>query len=198
MLRWGKIEVSGGFFLTAAALFYVDTSNVLLWAGLACALHEAGHWVAVRLFGGRILALRLTAVGGELVLDRRAPLTMGGELLSILAGPGANLTAALLAARLGREELAFLFAGLNLALGFFNLLPIWPLDGGRILELALSGTRWEPLAKVCSALGAALLLLAGGAALFQSGRQFTLLLLAVWLTAGTVREQTKKTKNCLQ
>lgn len=190
MLRWGRVEASGGFLLTMAALFYADTENVLPWAMLACTLHEVGHWAAVRLLGGRTLALRLTAVGGELVLDGAHPLTQGGELLSLLAGPGANLTAALLAVRLGRAEWAYLFAGLNLALGVLNLLPVWPLDGGRVLHL-LAGPVWQGVARLCSALCAGLLLLAGGALFFDTGANYTLLLLALWLTAGMARSQEK-------
>ena len=36
MLRWGRIEVSGGFLLVAAALYYLDTQNLLPWAAAAC------------------------------------------------------------------------------------------------------------------------------------------------------------------
>ena len=48
MLRWGRLEVTGGFCLAAAALFYLDTENILPWALLACALHESGHYAVTR------------------------------------------------------------------------------------------------------------------------------------------------------
>lgn len=191
MVRRGKVEVSAGFLLTVAALFYFDTENVLPWAMLACTLHELGHCVAVHVLGGRMLAFRLTAVGGELVLDKRHPLSYGRELLSILAGPAANLLTALVTARLGRGEGAWLITGLSLALGLFNLLPIWPLDGGRMLALLLEAARagplWEMGGRICSALCTALLLLAGGAMFLQNSGSYTLFTVALWLTMGLAR-----------
>ena len=60
----------------------------------------------------------------------------GAEALCALAGPTANLLCAGLFLRILPE-----FAGVSLALGAFNLLPIFPLDGGRLLRLALRNTR---------------------------------------------------------
>ena len=65
MLRWRRVEISGGALLMLAALYYLDGQGVLPLALLACALHEAGHWLAIRALGGRITALRLTCVGAE-------------------------------------------------------------------------------------------------------------------------------------
>ena len=135
MLRWSHLEISGGFLLLTAALYYLDSSGVVPWALAACTLHELGHVAAVRLLGGRVSMLRLTCVGAELRLSARYPLGAGRQLLAALAGPAVNLllapAVAGAAARWG--EGAFLFAGLNLALGAFNLLPVAQLDGGRAL-----------------------------------------------------------------
>ena len=101
MLRWGRLEVTGGFCLAAAALFYLDTENILPWALLACALHESGHYAVTRLAGGGVAYFRLTAVGGDLGLDPARPLGYAGEMAAILAGPTVNLLCASLCARLG-------------------------------------------------------------------------------------------------
>ena len=65
-------------------------------------------------------------------------MSYGGELLAAAAGPAVNL---LLAAALGLPgrwwEPLYLLAGAQAVLGCFNLLPILPLDGGRMLWLAL-------------------------------------------------------------
>lgn len=192
MLRWNKVEVSGGFLLVAAVLYYLDTGGVLPWAALAMGLHELAHYAAVRLLGGQIAYFRLTAVGGDMGLDRRTPLSYEQELVSILAGPGVNLTLACLSARLagGRESL-YLFAGLNLSLGVFNMLPIWPLDGGRafaILLTALFSPTWaQRIERLCSALLVAALTASGAALLCRTGTNFTLLAMALWLCAGLLR-----------
>lgn len=136
------ISVSPGFFLLWALLIFFDGEGVAPWAVLACGLHEVAHVLAFRAAGGRISLLRLTMFGAELAGEDRAGLSYGGELLAVLAGPGINLLLAMVGARGG--ERYYLFAGLNLCLGLFNLLPLPGLDGGRaigILFHMLSGEK---------------------------------------------------------
>ena len=188
-----RVKLSPGFLLLAAVLALLDGEGVVLWAALAGTVHELGHYAAVRLQGGAVKALRLTISGGEMMLDRRYPLTYAGELLSILAGPGASLLLALAALRLGngREE-SWLLAGLSLCLGWFNLLPVWPLDGGRALLLILAGFLPHDTAvagvRLCSlALGAGLL--AGGISLLARGGGATLAIMGCWLLLCQFRER---------
>lgn len=176
------VTCTPGFLLLGAALALLDGEGVLLWALLAAAVHELGHYAAVRLQGGAVKELRLTISGGEMTLDRRCPLTYAGELAAVLAGPGASLALAWAALRMG--EHGWLLAGLSLCLGGFNLLPVWPLDGGRALLLILSGFLPHDAAaagvRACSmALGVGLL--AGGISLLARGGGVTLALMGGWL-----------------
>lgn len=125
-MRLGRIEATGGFFLLAAWLNYLDRQHLVPLAAAACLLHELGHYAAIRLLGGDIKLIRLTAVGAEMVLS--GPLDYWREGAAALSGPLVNL---LLASFFCRVEGGALFAGLNLALGCFNLLPVGRLDGGR-------------------------------------------------------------------
>lgn len=197
MLRWGKLEVSGGFLLVAAVLFYFDTGNILPLAAFAAGAHELGHYAALRLLGGDIVRFRLTAVGGDMELDRSRPLSYLGELLSITAGPLVNLAVAVLSAKLaGGREWLYVLSGLSLSLGLFNLLPVYPLDGGRTLLLLLTGllpplwaarlTRW------CSAVVVAGVLVVGGFLFFQSPGNFTLLVMGLWLLTGLIPPEARK------
>lgn len=192
MLRLGKVEISSSFLLVSAALLYLDRHGILPWALLACAIHEGGHCLAVKLLGGEIVCLRVTAVGGELRLSYRHVLSYGRELAAALAGPAANFIAVFLAVKLPKAswEIAWLFAGLNLAIGCFNLLPAYPLDGGRAIRLMIamlwSAEAAEGAARVLSYLTALVLMAAGTVLLWKTGYNFTLLLTAAWILMSTL------------
>lgn len=131
--------------------------------------------------------MRLTCVGAELRLSARYPLSAGRQALAALAGPAVNVLLALAAAGMAVwwGEGAFLFAGLNLALGVFNLAPVAQLDGGRALCAALAllgaGERAETVLRALS-LALACGLALGGCVLFLKGAvNVTLPLTALWL-----------------
>jgi len=180
-MRLGRVEVTGGFLLLLAWLNYLDRSLLVPTALAACAFHEMGHIAAIRLLGGAVREIHLTAVGAELVLAR--PLGYWQEGLSALAGPVANLALALICCNFPG---GLTFSGINLALALFNLLPVGRLDGGRALNCTLTllfgpeaadraGTWLDGL---CTA-GA----LAAGLLLAVFGGNVTLLLVAFWLLA---------------
>ena len=102
----------------------------------AAAVHELGHWLALRGLGAAVTGFRLNVLGAVLETDG-GRLSYAGELAAVLAGPGANLLAALALAAWGGEE-RFAVLGANVVLSLFNLLPIRPLDGGRALFLLAS------------------------------------------------------------
>lgn len=192
----GQVSISGGAMILAALLFYLDGDGVFLWAIAGCAVHEWGHWAAIRLLGGDVKELRITVAGAEMRLSGRVPLPPGRLLLAALAGPGANLLFALVSVRLARHGLGrlYLFAGLNLGLACFNLLPAGRLDGGRALraagELLWSREGGERTAAIGSALTTLLLFLLGLYLLWSSGgRNFTLLLAGCWLAGMEGRQR---------
>ena len=178
-LRPDRVEVTGGFLLLCAWLNYLDGQGIVPLALLSCALHEAGHLIAVRGMGGRVRRLSITAIGAEMEVDRA--LSYGGELLAALAGPLVNLALALLFSRVRGGAV---FAGLNLALCCFNLLPVGRLDGGRALRCLLAWllgpeAAWRAGRWVDRLLVGGLLLF--GLCLARMGNSVTLLLTALWL-----------------
>ncbi len=192
-MKRGRVEITAGALVLWAALFYLDQGGAVPQVLAACALHEGGHLLAIRLLGGRVAAFRVSCVGAELRLSSRHPLGPGRELAAALAGPAVNLLLALACAGLG--EGWHCFAGLNLALGCFNLLPLYPLDGGRALGclLALLGRPgWG--AGAARVLSAALCggLLMGALVLWRAGEpNLTLPCLAGWLLWGTAERKNK-------
>ena len=117
------MEVTPGFCIFWAFLVLTLPLKFLLAAATAAAFHEICHAAAVKATGGRIFSMTLGAGGMvmEVESDR--------ELLSALAGPAGSL----LLACLPMKDLAIC----GLVQGLFNLLPIMPLDGGRVLRLIL-------------------------------------------------------------
>lgn len=181
----GKVEVTAGFLLLLAWLNYLDNSLIVPMAAAACLAHELGHLAVIRLIGGTVRRIRLTAIGAEIVLARG--LSYWQEGLSALAGPGINLVLALVCCGLER---GVTFAGLNLALALFNLLPVGRLDGGRALYCTLALLAGPELA---SRIGNWLDVLSTGAVLAAglalAGRNLTLLLVGFWLLAAFLKQK---------
>jgi stage IV sporulation protein FB len=121
----------------------------LLGAVIVCVvLHELGHALVARRYGIRPLAITLYPFGGVARFEDR-PTSPGVDLRVAAAGPAVNLalSVALLAAA-GDRALdpaggGLLVAGVailgwaNLLIAGFNLLPVFPLDGGRMLRAVL-------------------------------------------------------------
>lgn len=181
------IEVSPGFLLLLGVLFWLDEGvGLLAWGLLACLLHELGHVAAALAFGGRVDRLSLTAVGAELSFAYPAPLSYGRDSLVALAGPAVNLLA-------GGAALAldcYLPAALNFGIGAFNLLPIQPLDGGRVLYNLLAEQLDPDWAERLMTAAAGCLvggLVGAGAVVAARYANVTLLITALWLLLGVLR-----------
>lgn len=133
-----KVQVTGGFVLLAVWFVLANGWEPLATVLGAAAVHELGHWIVLRLLGAKVTAFRLGVLGAVLETDSRR-LSYGGELAAVLAGPAANLMAALALTALGKGRWPAA-AGASLVLCAFNLLPVRPLDGGRALYLLASWT----------------------------------------------------------
>lgn len=106
---------------------------VLLFAIFSAALlHELGHYTVLRLMKGTVKQLTITPLGAEMTVE--GSLSYPKEMLLAAAGPAVNLMLAVALSRLGAQwDICYLFGGVHLVLGIFNLLPILPLDGGMLL-----------------------------------------------------------------
>ena len=114
-------------------------------------LHELGHSLTARRYGVRVPRILLLPIGGMAEFDR-IPRKPSEELLITIAGPAVNFAIAALLLPLVWHGLfsedaipEFSLGNLleqlwvaNLFMGCFNLLPVFPMDGGRIFRALLA------------------------------------------------------------
>jgi Zn-dependent protease len=144
-----SVRVSPWFWLTALFLGWdlrdLGGWAVLMWIGcmfVSILLHELGHALAYRFYGIRAVDVVLHGFGGYAQADRR-PASRWRRIAVSLAGPGIQfaLLGLLVVSdrstgwRLTNEYTIVLYGllySINLWWPLFNLLPIWPLDGGQV------------------------------------------------------------------
>ena len=119
------VYLDGRLCLLLALLLLLLPLPWILAAVFAAAVHELCHGAAVMLLGGRIYSLSLSADGIGMEVS---PLSPGREMLAALAGPAGSAMLTLFAPFLPRTALCAVVHCL------FNLLPLFPLDGGRFLQ----------------------------------------------------------------
>jgi len=110
-------------------------------------LHELGHSYLAQKYGIRIERIILLPIGGVSSMED-LPKEPGQELRISLAGPMVNFVIAFICyllllllkgSYLGVSSFLSYFILVNLILGGFNLLPAYPMDGGRVLRAILAG-----------------------------------------------------------
>ena len=196
----GLIQQYMGVSLDVAAL----RAGSLPWAiGILAAvglfvsvtLHELGHsWVALR-YGLHIESITLWILGGIAALseiprewNREFNIAIAGPITSVLVGIGC--WALVLVTPRSFPVVQFVFGWLaivNLTLAAFNLLPAFPMDGGRILRALLARTRpYASATRTAGRIGAvfALLFAAVGVLSFN----LLLILLAVFIYGAATTE----------
>ena len=134
-----------------AAAFAVITGRFtdLAMLFLIVFVHELGHGAAAAFFSWRIRRLYLLPFGGVAEMDEHGNRPLKEEAIVTLAGPAQHIW--LMGAAFILFQLQWisaykfeLFILYNFMILFFNMLPIWPLDGGKLLFMFLSLNRSFP------------------------------------------------------
>ncbi|TFE30705.1 M50 family metallopeptidase [Cohnella luojiensis] len=145
MIRWQGIEfrlhplfvlvmiasIATGRFTDIVTLFVI-----VLW-------HELGHLATALRFGWSVKEVKLLPFGGVLEVEEAGTLPVREEVWVAIAGPAQNAILAAIGYFLG--YLGWIdkgwsddFVRANVLIGLFNLLPVLPLDGGRMLQAWIS------------------------------------------------------------
>ena len=125
-------------------LFYGALGAVGLFGSVV--LHEVGHSLVARTKGSRILEILLLPIGGMARLDRLPP-KPADEIQTALAGPAVSLALGILG--IWFAPLAYALnpplglilhelGRINIMLVLFNLIPSFPMDGGRVFRAVLT------------------------------------------------------------
>jgi len=138
-LKWGKLATTGGTMLLSLAVY----ATIWGWpyaAGFIALIfaHEMGHFVAARRCGLNVGAPTFIPFVGAWIELKDQPVDVRTEAYVAIAGPLVGTVAAVAVYLSGRWTdsmvlVAIAYAGLFLNL--LNLLPISPLDGGRITAI---------------------------------------------------------------
>jgi Zn-dependent protease len=131
-------------FLPALFLIYfllgIGDKALLVFAIIL--IHELGHVFCAVFWGMRVDTFELFPLGGVARMENLYVGSLGKEIVLYLTGPLVNfflggVCFALCFYLKEKETMAFLGQA-SLAIGLFNLIPAWPLDGGRIFQAILS------------------------------------------------------------
>ena len=127
----GKVHIGAGAVLLLTALYYLSGMGQLAALLCAAAVHELGHLAALKLCRVDVRGLRFGAGGLDMAVSG---FTGASErLVCYAAGPAAGLLYCLAVRRVFPSSAIY-----SLLLSTYNLLPVLPLDGGRMLECLLS------------------------------------------------------------
>lgn len=181
LYRLSGLADSLGWFLAT----YLSLFGIVL-------LHEFGHAFACRSVGGQAGDIILWPLGG--IAFVKPPPRPGALLWSIAAGPLVNVLLVPVTIGLilvteialppdrfeGFRDYAYIIASINLGLLIFNMVPVYPLDGGQILQALL----WFFLPRskslrIAAAIGVVMAVVVGVLALLA--RDWWMVLIAVFV-----------------
>lgn len=162
-------------------------------------LHEFGHAMAARMYGIGTRDITLLPIGGLARLER-FPQKPGQEIVVAAAGPAVNVVIAILLilivgtpvqpdvlAEVENPQIGFFtkLAAVNIFLVLFNMIPAFPMDGGRVLRAILSYRMDRAAAtRVAASIGQGLAFAFGFAGLIYGNAILVFIAIFVYLAAG--------------
>ncbi len=132
------LYIMSGVFTAGLAGGIVSAILVVMLFG-SVLLHEMGHVAVAQHFGIGTRSITLHLLGGLASIEKE-PEDPVEEICIALAGPAVNIVLLFASMPFLYMQVpgSFEFAFINLIMGVFNLVPAYPMDGGRVLRALLS------------------------------------------------------------
>lgn len=131
------------FFPIIVLLYFLGYSKVMLILLIIILIHELSHGFIAMLFGIKIKEIEILPFGGVVKLDKSLNFTNREEIFISAAGPISNMVLSATVfffqkySRWENSDIDFVILS-SLVIGIFNIIPVLPLDGGRIFRGFLS------------------------------------------------------------
>lgn len=189
-----KIRIGISFVAVVATAFCFDTGNLLIPCLLCAIVHELGHLAVIKICGGKVREIRISALGAYIKLESVPMLSYKNELLSAAAGPAVSIALSFFLSFLGNftgEQALYIHSGTSMLLGLVNLIPVFPLDGGRVIKCATMLVLDTQSAEcVCNIIGAVFVFLAANLCVYINinvGMQLSLVLFSAFLAVAFIK-----------
>jgi len=130
----GKTEIKASFSMLICFALWIATANTvtMLFTVLCVLIHEAAHTITARLLGFESTEITLYPFGGASVIEGMDP---AREIIVAAIGP---LVSIAMGFAFSSSKVLNELSSISYAVAVFNLMPVYPLDGGRIIFSAFS------------------------------------------------------------
>lgn len=174
-----KISISVYFALVLAVAFALSPDGYGGLGMISCIFHETGHLLVMKLVGCKVKGISFGPYGMRIDSAYEGIISGKQEALISFGGPCVNLLLIITGFFLKNQGLI----SVNIILFVFNLLPVEGTDGYSILLNLFFVKKNQAALKIVSAAFLVLVYFLGIAVFLKSGYNFTLIAVAVYLTA---------------
>lgn len=130
-----KVEINLKIFIALLLFILLDNVNTYIIFLVSIIIHELAHLIVGIILGGTPKKMTISIFGVALEFYSYGKNTSICKIIFFLIGPLINFLIATIMTSVAIDtKLAELIIVINIAIGIFNLIPILPLDGGKILK----------------------------------------------------------------
>ncbi|MGB9839313.1 site-2 protease family protein [Thermovenabulum sp.] len=137
-----RVKISISFLIFFGISFFSPYAKEFCALIVSLGIHELSHIIAADALMVKVSEIIFLPIGGKIKLDKTKNISYMEEIILSMAGPFGNLLVFIFLFALKQklpmwEEYIDLLASKQLSIALFNLLPAFPLDGGRIFLMWL-------------------------------------------------------------